>query len=316
LSQFYGGNKVKNFKWFVSLSLISIFLAGCGKETQNTETFEEVSDVKIEHIHGLGYAGNNNQLYLATHDGLVRYSDNKWYEITKNKHDYMGFQAVDTGFYSSGHPEPGSDLKNPLGLIKSTDEGHSFKKLAFYGETDFHYLAAGFNSHMIYAINEKPNSKLETGLYYSEDEGKTWEQSKMQGFSASAIGNLSTHPTKASIIGISTDKGLYFSEDNGDRFKVISKAVPVTTLEFQEDSMLYFAMNEDKPGLYKQELSSQNVTEIPVPTEINDNNPIMFITSNPKNRDEITVITHQNNIYQTQDNGGNWKALIQDGNAQ
>ncbi|PAE36664.1 F510_1955 family glycosylhydrolase [Bacillus sp. 7884-1] len=308
---------MKHFKWLFSISLISVILAACSdKETQNTETFEEAKDVKIEHIHGLGYAGNNNELYLATHDGLVRYSDNEWYAITKNKHDYMGFQAVDTGFYSSGHPEPGSDLKNPLGLVKSTDEGKSFEKLAFYGETDFHYMAAGFNSHTIYAINETPNSQLETGLYYSKDEGKTWKQSKMQGFSASSIGNIATHPTESNLIGISTDKGLYLSDNNGDQFKVVAQEVPVTTLEFQEDTMLYFAMNDDKAGLYKQELSTQNVTEIPVPEEINDNNPIMFITSNPKNRDEITVITLKNDIYQTQDNGGTWDAIIEGGNIQ
>jgi hypothetical protein len=308
---------VKNFKWIVSFTLISVILAACsGKETQNTETFEKVKEVKIEHIHGLGYAGNNNKLYLATHDGLVRYSDNKWYTITKNKHDYMGFQAVDTGFYSSGHPEPGSALKNPLGLIKSNDEGKSFEKLAFYGETDFHYLAAGFRSHMIYAINETPNSQLGTGLFYSNDEGKTWEQSNMQGFSASSIGNMATHPTKSNIIGISTDKGLYFSDNNGDRFKFISKAVPVTFLEFGEDSMLYFAMDKDYPALYKQDLATENETKLTIPDEINSQNPIMFIASNPKNRDEITVITYKNDIYQTKNKGGTWEALVKNGKAQ
>lgn len=305
---------MKNFKLILPIILFSAILSACtGKETQTTKTFQEVKDVNIEHIHGLGYAGNKNELYFATHEGLVRYSDKKWYEITKNKHDYMGFQAVDSGFYSSGHPEPGSDLKNPLGLIKSTNEGKSFKKLAFYGETDFHYMAAGINSHMIYAINETPNSELDTGLYYSEDEGKSWKQSKMEGFSASSIGNIATHPTKPNIVGITTDKGLYLSDNNGDQYKVVSKAVPTTTLEFQEDSMLYFALDGDIPALYKQDLDSQNATKLSVPDGINSNNPIMFIASNPKNRDEITVITHNNDIYQTKDQGGTWKALIMNG---
>ncbi|MBI0579802.1 hypothetical protein IEC97_20795 [Neobacillus cucumis] len=305
---------MKNFKRFVSLSLLSVILAACtDKDTQNIKTFEEVNDVKIDHIHGLGYIGNKNELYFATHEGLVRYSDNKWYEITKNKHDYMGFQAVDTGFYSSGHPEPGSDLKNPLGLIKSTNEGKSFKKLAFYGETDFHYMAAGYNSHTIYAINETPNSQLESGLYYTKDDGKTWEQSKMQGFSANSIGNIATHPTESNLLGISTDKGLYLSDNNGDQFKIVSKAVPITTLEFEEESLLYFAMDGDSPALYKQDLATKKATKLSIPDGINSKNPIMFIASNPKNRDEITVITYKNDIYQTKDKGGTWKALIKNG---
>ncbi|QGQ44470.1 F510_1955 family glycosylhydrolase [Metabacillus sediminilitoris] len=302
----------------ISLFFISIFLTACNEvetknSTQNSETFEELKDIKIEHIHGMGYAGNNNDLYFAIHDGLVRLSHNKWYKTSENNHDYMGFQAIDEGFYSSGHPEQGSNLKNPLGLIKSSDAGRSFKKLAFYGETDFHYLAAGYTSHTIYVINEMQNTELETGLYYTDDEGENWIKSDMKGVSFNSIGNIATHPTKSNMIGISTDNGLFISDDFGSQFKLISNSNPVTTLQFDENSIYYFSLNENDSTLIKKDLATQKEVNLSIPSEINQDNPVMLIASNPKNRDEITVITYKNDIYQTIDNGTSWKSLMTDG---
>ena len=112
----------------------------------------------------------------------MKYKDSTWYKANSRKHDYMGFQPYKEGFYSSGHPEEGSDLENPLGLIKSNDGGKSLDKLAFYGETDFHYLGAGYESKAIYTINQEPNSKMETGLYRTMDEGESLEKIDMEGF--------------------------------------------------------------------------------------------------------------------------------------
>lgn len=84
----------------------------------NNPFFKEKKAGKFEHLHGIGYAGNKNAIYFATHKGLLVYQNNRWYETTSNKHDYMGFSATDDGFYSSGHPEEGSSLGNPLGLVK------------------------------------------------------------------------------------------------------------------------------------------------------------------------------------------------------
>lgn len=324
---------MKSFIKLAPLLLTCFLLAACsGKETQtdtkkgeksdtqqssdDTEFFEEVTDVKIDHIHGMGYAGNQNEVYIATHDGLVKYLNNKWYLTSKNNHDYMGFQAINKGFYSSGHPEPGSNLENPLGLIKSTDAGESFKKLAFYGETDFHYLAAGFNSHTIYAINESPNSQLESGLYYSEDEGSSWKRSKMEGNSSNSIGNIAAHPTQSNMIGISTDKGLFLSDNYGDLLQLVSEPTPITTLEFQEDSILYSAFKEDTVTLFKQELTTQKVIELSLPSEVSQKNPVLYVASNPNNREEITIVTYKNDIYQTKDNGSKWQTLIANGEKQ
>ncbi|APH06132.1 F510_1955 family glycosylhydrolase [Bacillus weihaiensis] len=305
-----------------SFFLISILLTACsqGENEQTTnkdsELYNEVKGEKIEHIHGIGYAGNKNELYLASHDGLLRFSNEKWFKITENKHDYMGFQATDEGFYSSGHPEHGSDLKNPLGIIKSSDAGKTMDKLAFYGETDFHYLAAGYKSHMIYVINESANSSLNSGFYYSKDEGENWTQGKTQGLSFNNIGNIATHPTKANIVGIATDQGLYISNDHGDSFSLASQPQPVTSVEFREKSLLYFTLKGDKVSLYRQELSNEKEETIPLPNEVNRQNPVMYISSHAEKEEVMTVVTYENDIYQTKDNGQSWTTLVSKGKIQ
>ncbi|MFP3442760.1 hypothetical protein R0K18_33995, partial [Pantoea sp. SIMBA_133] len=81
--------------------------------------------------------------------GLKFYKDGKWMETTGQNNDYMGFTAVDEGFYTSGHPGKDSDLPNPLGLKKSTDGGRSLENLGFEGESDFHTIGVGYENHAI-----------------------------------------------------------------------------------------------------------------------------------------------------------------------
>ncbi len=156
-------------------------------ETANTipqNFYKETTFGKIEHIHGIGYAGNMPGVSIATHSGIKVYQNGKWLETKTELHDYMGFQATKNGFFASGHPEPGANLKNPLGLMKSSDGGNTLEKLAFYGESDFHNLAVGYNTEAIYLYNERPNSKLQQGFYFSTNNGQDWKNSKLKGLSS------------------------------------------------------------------------------------------------------------------------------------
>ncbi|WP_223700890.1 F510_1955 family glycosylhydrolase [Sutcliffiella deserti] len=306
---------MEKVKQFILIALISILFVGCSGKGQNNndEYFIEVKKETINHIHGIGYLGNEKKLFLATHHGLLRYSEGKWYKTSRNNHDYMGFQATDEQFFSSGHPTLNSDLKNPLGLVKSKDQGASIEKIAFYGEIDFHYLAAGYKSHTLYVFNEHENS-LEIGLHYSLDEGETWETSSMQEVSANAIGNIATHPTVSENVAISTNKGLFISSDFGNEFKLLTSSNPVTSVEYQEDSLIYFILENNETKLLTYNLKNETTDELALPEGISSKNPIMFIATNPENRTEITAVTLNNDIYQSKNNGGSWRLLAEEGN--
>src|SRR5690625_4873920 len=116
-------------KMILSLIIIlGLILTGC---SNNDEAFEVPFKGEMDHIHGMGYAGNDGGLYFASHRGLKIYRDNKWFKTSTNLNDYMGFAAVDKGFYSSGHPGDDSNLPNPIGLQRSFDGGKTLKKIAF-----------------------------------------------------------------------------------------------------------------------------------------------------------------------------------------
>lgn len=88
------------------------------------------------HAHALDYSTDGKQLMISSHHGLALYENGKWSKGAGPAHDYMGFSATRDALYSSGHPALGSGLINPLGLIKSSDGGKSWKKLGLEGESD------------------------------------------------------------------------------------------------------------------------------------------------------------------------------------
>ncbi|MHA7137979.1 F510_1955 family glycosylhydrolase [Rossellomorea arthrocnemi] len=301
---------MKNLKLFTLLTSVGIIVAGCSQPTEYK--FKEADDTTIAHIHGIGYPNNKEELYIATHDGLMKYKDHTWYEANSQKHDYMGFQPYKEGFYSSGHPENGSDLDNPLGLVKSTDGGKSLDKLAFYGETDFHYLGAGYQSKVIYAINQKPNSKLDTGLYRTLDEGKSFEKSNMKGFNSTSIGNIAVHPTNKNMLAISSKDGVFLSQDSGDSFEKVENTRITTSIYLKEKKGLFASIEGERIQLYELNLDSNQIQSYPTPA-LSQDNPIMYITSTPTQSDEWTIVTYENDIYKTTDNGESWDEMVDNG---
>ena len=278
----------------------------------NNPFFKEKKEGKIEHLHGIGYAGNQNAVYFATHAGLLVYQNNKWYETISNKHDYMGFSATDDGFYASGHPEEGSSLGNPLGLVKSLDHGQTLMNLGFYKESDFHYMAVGYKSHTIYVVNQEENKKLGQGLFYSKDDGKTWSPSQLNGLPQTAAGTIAAHPTDENMVGISTSEGIFVSRDNGNTFERFTRKINTTTFTFQEKSIVFAAVENDKPILIKQSLDTKQEEVLSVPA-LDEKDHIMYITSNPTNDNEIVIATMNGDIFMTKNNGASWTKLASKG---
>src|SRR5699024_2691935 len=165
---------MKNKVTIILIIIISILVVGCSN--QDDDAFEVSFDGTIYHVHGLGYEVNDESICLPSNTDMKIYSDRKWFETSNNFNDYMGFAAVDKGLYSSGHPGTDSKLHNTIGLQKSFDGGKTLEKIDFEGESDFHVMAVGYNSHDVILLNEQKNSKLGVGIYLSEDSGESWTE--------------------------------------------------------------------------------------------------------------------------------------------
>jgi hypothetical protein len=267
------------------------------------------SSVVIEHIHSLGYAGDGSELVVAAHTGLRVFRDGVWSIPSGVPRDYMGYTPVDEGFYSSGHPAPGTLEINPLGLVKSTDKGETLIQLGFEGESDFHLMAVGFYSHAIYILNSGTNSRLGPGIHYSLDDGTTWHQSALNGIVAAQPYQIAVHPTAPEIVAIATEGGLFLSTDFGDSFESIGEAVPVpaVTFDLRGETMLFGAQD-----LRQYTLATGTLAELNAPP-IGSSEIIQYLASHPVSAESIVLGTSELSIYVTDDSGESWVQIADQG---
>lgn len=295
------------YSWGIALSsvLVIIFLV-----MVNVNGEEEIT---FQHIHGLGYTSNGEELYVPVHDGLRVYKDGTWTIPTAGEnHDYMGFSMFKEGFYSSGHPAPGSDLANPLGIIKSTNKGETIKLLDLYEEVDFHGMTVGYENQDIYVFNLRKNSRMnQPGLYYSTDETKTWNQSELQGLKAQAT-SLTAHPTEQGVVALGTVEGVVLSEDYGNTFEKLSISNIVSAVSFgHQNNLLVATETNEGAKLYQIDLSTNQTNELVLP-DLQDAT-INYVKQNPKNKEEFVFATKQKDIYFSSDSGNTWVKSVDQG---
>lgn len=258
----------------------------------------------------MGYAGGGNDLYFASHSGPKIYRDGEWFETADNFFDYMGFNAVDEGFYSSGHPSADSDLPNPLGIQRSTDGGETLEEIAFQGETDFHAMAVGYTSHDIFLLNPAKNSLLEAGFYKSNDIGESWEPVKASGLEGEVMA-LALHPTDSNFVAAATSTGVYFSRDGGENFEAItSENETGTAVHFTEDQ-LYFGSYGTAAALVKYTMENEELKTVNIPDLPQD--AIAFIAQNPTDERELAIYSLQGNAYLSEDGSQTWETLLEEG---
>lgn len=324
-----------NIKWVLVPLMTGLLLAGCGEEevpeppnaetaedvetdetdktTQSAETsekFEVAFDGLMDHVHGMGFIENEEGLYFASHHGLKIYRDGEWLETNDHFHDYMGFNAVDDGFFTSGHPGPGSMMQNPIGIQRSKDGGRSLDHMGFEGETDFHGMAAGYRSHHLFVMNPQENSQMGPGYFRSEDEGKGWQQVDGKGLEGE-ISAFAMHPSDSQLIAAATTAGIFLSEDGGDSFTLVTEDGIYGTAVFFSEDALYYATYGTQAELieYTWENDGQQALELPDLPE----DGILYIAQNPSNKDEMAIYTAAGHAFISEDGGGTWNQILNAG---
>lgn len=122
----------------------------------------------LDHIHGA--VVDSGGLLVGTHDGVhrIEIATGITGPVGASRNDMMAFSGnPDQLLVASGHPELGSSLPNPLGLISSADGGVSWESISLSEEVDFHSLA--INGNEIVGWDTRGS------LQFSSDSGRSWE---------------------------------------------------------------------------------------------------------------------------------------------
>ncbi|MEY4421515.1 MAG: hypothetical protein RL581_53 [Actinomycetota bacterium] len=183
----------------------------------------------VSHIHNVKVLGT--QVLLGTHEGLYLYQGkNQMKMLGKENFDVMGLSISNGNIYASGHPNQGSKLSAPVGLISSADKGVSWNQISLQGKVDFHMLEV--NRSEIYGADSQSGN-----LMYSSNRGKTWNSIGLNKLQDLAIGNK-----EKSAFGILENK--LISTDNAFKsHKLIKTPFPAQTVDVEGD-LMYVSSNK------------------------------------------------------------------------
>ncbi|MFE3022365.1 F510_1955 family glycosylhydrolase [Streptomyces sp. NPDC059256] len=196
-------------------AVLALVLSACSGSTESDDhETKGSSGGTISHIHGVEVGPSDNKLYVATHEGIYTPDQKGRPELVGDrKDDFMGFTVTaDGSFLASGHPAPGRDAPNNLGLIESTDGGKTWKDRSLVGEVDFHSLDHAHGT--IYGYDST------NGLLRVSANGSTWgKRSKLTAL------DIAVSPQDAQTILATTESGIIRSTDGGKSFGTAGEPV-------------------------------------------------------------------------------------------
>lgn len=268
-------------------------------------------NVTLHHVHGLAYSADGKQIFVPSHDGLAIYNAGRWSKAPGPQHDYMGFSATRSRFYSSGHPAPDSRLTNPFGLIMSTDGGRTWQKRGLEGETDFHVLGTSYETNAVYVYNPARNSRMDRpGIYYTLNDGFSWTRARAQGFT-STVYAIAVHPSRPQTVVVAAKEGLFLSANSGERFERLAAGQALAAFFDLDGEHLLYSMHEGAARLYRHSLKSGNRTEIPLPSLTRD--AVSHIAQNPADRAEYAIATFERSVFLSKNMGKSWTEIARNG---
>lgn len=271
--------------------------------------------VYLMHVHGLSYSTDGTKTLIPSHVGLAIYSNGHWLKAEGPPHDYMGFSATRDALYSSGHAAPGTKLNNPFGLLKSQDGGRTWKKLGLEGQADFHTMATSYGTNTVYVFNQRPNDRMkQPGIYYTQSDGMQWIAAAAKGL-AGDVNGLAIHPTISRVVAVTTDQGLYISEDAADHLRQLQGGQALAAWFDLDGTHLWYSHYAGKPALTRINWrDGKDPQEVTLPPLTDD--AVAFIAQNPAKHGEIAIATFKRNVYLSEDRGRTWKQIAKEGQTQ
>lgn len=200
------------------VGVTALGLAGCagGSSGQQHAAHGGTSGQAPVHIHAV--VVQDEQTFLGTHEGLFRLVDGRAVRVSDQPFDVMSLAASPGLFVASGHPAPGTDFPDPLGLGVSSDGGRSWKSISRLGVTDFHDVEIA--GSRVWGLAS------DGALWRSEDGGDQWETSAHPG-----LHDVAVDPADPDRVLALSEAGLLVSNDGGTTFAPAEPPPPSTLVK-------------------------------------------------------------------------------------
>lgn len=266
------------------------------------------------HVHGIGYDGERDRLYVATHFGLFMIANatgaaDELYQVGTIRHDLMGFSLDphdSDRMYASGHPYPRT-MGGPmnLGLIHSTDGGMNWTQVwdgPDRNPVDFHAMAvSGVDRDRIIG-SWGPN------LYLTLDAGNTWETREFPPASMFCWGApcISWDAVDADRLWIGTGEGIYTSTELGADWQLVREGPHAGVWAHPADNTLWAwdANNQTVIRFDDNATTWQTVTE-----GLHPQAHLFAFTGGTQDPDVLFGAFHDGAVYRTLDAGQTWEPI-------
>lgn len=293
---------------FIFAGIATLFIVGgwllfSGDSKTPADTYSELTPVdSVSHIHGLSVDGTDStKLYIATHHGLFLLRDEQdLFRIGKSRDDFMGFSPhpIDPNiFFASGHPANGGNL----GVLKSEDQGKSWKKIASgaSGPVDFHAMTVSrANLNILYGW-------YRNSLQRSIDGGETWKILDANGL-ANVI-SLATDSKEENKIYAGTMNGLFMSNNRGGSWSpsgLQNDAVIALVVHPQEPQEILAFL--EKRGLMRSNDGGTTWSEMNADF---GGDLVLHLAQSTANPQRLYAATQQNALYKSADTGTTWQRV-------
>ena len=267
----------------------ALFLSGCASPDAASGAREYVPVSGFTDIHGIAVNPDDpSELYVATHNGLIRGKNGTWERVGSMQDDLMGFSMHPTNgstFWTSGHPKSGGNM----GVRHSTDGGSTWTQLSLDG-VDFHAMT-------ISAADAKVLWGAWRGsIYHSTDGAKTWQTYA----NAPAARSLTAHPTEKDTLFATIQTGIMRSADAGKTWQPFADVAAMNVaVDPSDPAVLYAGL---KTGVTRSTDGGKTWQALPLRTSA----PAGYLAIDPHDPSNVWAATYATAIHRTTDRGETW----------
>lgn len=263
------------------------------------------------HLHGLAYVPEAEELYLATHFGLFLLRDGELLQVGEMRDDLMGFSHHPHDpetFYASGHPRGGGNL----GVIVSEDGGLNWQQIfTGIGEevVDFHSMVASpADPQRLYGVYG--------GELYVGDAGSgDWHVASAEGITLEGfcwgVPCLTAAADDPDRVYAGTPQGIFLSDDAGDswqRLEAGSGAVAGVGMHPTETDFLI--AHTEALGVAVSEDGGASWTTRDEGLEIAGQDSLFGFAYDPNDSARIFAASVHGLVFETQDRGRSWQVIL------